>query len=390
MLAPAWLLRGITDFTVSGMVVLEELVLTLKNMPQLQILSVFLQGPTHSDIPEAVVADLPSLSLFKVGDYNPHSFWTLLSHLRMPATVRMRLLLTPIAAASWESWSDFLHAMNSLLLPRMRDTFRQVHIRGGPYDGHICAWTTALSEDSADATLRPPEAARFVFHVMWKESFLKPFSAQGRTFSSPFFHLPTLCFHLAVKEVTALTITQDLYHDAVPSSHWFSLLLHFSALESLTLHGSTPGLFAAISALLPAMPADQYPMVLPHLKKLTISSVKINSASMPEPGSDYFSSMKRTLARRIAKPERNDITDELMTFLWDRAPSRVACPLELVLLGCDVDVLAAKALRDCVGELRVTQDPHAPPEGLDQKARYILDSKCVDLDSPLTSMMFAT
>ncbi|KAF8494099.1 hypothetical protein F5888DRAFT_670225 [Russula emetica] len=106
IVAPRWLLRGITHFTSGEQILLLDLLDALRQMPALAHFTLQHCRATweDTDAPREPLIELPHLEEFSVHTDSPRYFALLNQRLALPRGVKRRLELRTLAVAGWDRW----------------------------------------------------------------------------------------------------------------------------------------------------------------------------------------------------------------------------------------------------------------------------------------------
>ncbi|KAI0265894.1 hypothetical protein BC834DRAFT_876819, partial [Gloeopeniophorella convolvens] len=276
VVAPAWLLRGITHFTSGEQIPLPALLAALRQMPAL-IHFKLQHCRAHWDPADAAPATdlvpLPHLATLVVRADSPRYFVLLCRSLALPSHAVRRHELVTVAISGWERWASWLPTIR-----RIADEaggLQTVHITGGIRKGTFCAWSGGA--DDTDA--------HFHFAMEWScplpFDILRLSEASEGQLASPFFHLSTLCDALGADCARKLVIAADPECAGLREAYWWRLLPLLPGVTDLELDAN------AHSILRTAWTQDGAPAVLPALQNVLVAPPKrktTRQAVMPGEG----------------------------------------------------------------------------------------------------------
>jgi hypothetical protein len=254
IVAPHWLLRGITHFTSGEQIPLFDLLDTLRQMPALEYFKLQ-HCRAHweeADAPREAPIEMPYLKDLSVYADTPRYFVLLNQRLTLPRGAKRRLELRTLAVAGWRRWLRWFTALLPII--EAADGLQHVYLSGGSKEGTFRAWTGDMVTNYEDA--------EFSFEVYWYGS---PTSTMDQGLSSPIFHLGGLCDLLgATKRGRRLVLEGDLAstRSELPVSCWWGLLESLPAVEKLELHANV------VKALYAAWEVVGAPAVLPALQQI--------------------------------------------------------------------------------------------------------------------------
>jgi hypothetical protein len=257
IVAPRWLLRGITRFTSGEQILLLDLLDSLRQMPALAhfTLQYCRAHWEDTDAPRQPLIELPHLKEFSVHADSPRYFTLLNQRLALPPGVKRRLELRTLVVAGWGRWLRWLND----LLPTIEaaNGLQHVYLSGGAKDGTFRVWTGDVATIHQDA--------EFSFKMYWCWSRTMLGMDQGLT--SPIFHLGELCDLLgATKCGRTLTLGGNPSPARVelPTFCWRMLLEKLPAVEKLELDTSV------FKSLYTAWKEVGAPAVLPALHQIHV------------------------------------------------------------------------------------------------------------------------
>jgi len=222
IVAPHWLLHGVTHFSCWQLIPPHALLDALREMPVLQYFELqYCDMPwSDTDAPPSPPIQMTSLMCFLMHAYSLRFFTFLLQRLALPEGAKIRLELAKQIASDVDNWAAYV----PLFLTRFPAAARisHIHLYGGNLDGCIRIW-------AGIPFVTGYENAEFSFSLKW-----------GRIFDlgerhSPFIDLASLCDLLG--SVTARTLIFDrlapgYYH---PRPFLWAFLGKLTAVEELEL-----------------------------------------------------------------------------------------------------------------------------------------------------------
>ncbi|KAI9462047.1 hypothetical protein F5148DRAFT_237362 [Russula earlei] len=263
IVAPRWLLRGITHFTSGEQISLTGLLDALTQMPALThfTLQHCRARWEESDVTHDRPIEMPHLERLVVHADSPRYLALLVQRLAIPRGAKRRLELRALAVTGWDRW---LHWFTALLpIIEAANGLQHVFLSGGAKDGTFRAWT------GDPATIG--EDAEFCFEMYWYGS---PTTTETDVhYASPIFHLGALCDLLgATRHGRWLVLEGDSARAELPASCWWRLLERLPAVEYLELHAN------AVEALRFGWGGNVgAPAVLPALRRVQL--VAANNAA---------------------------------------------------------------------------------------------------------------
>jgi hypothetical protein len=264
IVAPRWLLRGITHFTSGEQILLLDLLDALRQMPALAHFT--LQHcrahweDTHA--PREPLVELPHLEDFLVHANSPRYFALLNQRLALPRGAKRRLELHMVAIAGWARLVRWFDALLPVI--EAANGLQHVYLSGSAKEGTFRVWSGDVATTYEDA--------KFFFQMHWYRS--RTLTAIDQRFASPIFHLGELCDLLgATKSGRTLLLEGDATPTRVelPSLCWWMLLRKLPAVEELELHAN------GVAALHTAWETAGAPAVLPALQQIHV--VPANTAT---------------------------------------------------------------------------------------------------------------
>ena len=197
IIAPQWLLRGITHFTSHQLISLQNLLDILRQMPALHSFTLegrimVLRGtaaPREDQIP------MPHLMYFtvNVNERSPRIFTQLLRRLVLPDGAKKRVRLHKSLSHNPKIWSPFILEIPSYVrkVIEAADGLRHVQLSGGSLEGSFRLWSGDLGDY---------EEAEFSFEISWRAQGI------GNGPLCPVIDLAALCDLLGVERVRTLTL----------------------------------------------------------------------------------------------------------------------------------------------------------------------------------------
>jgi hypothetical protein len=285
IVAPRWLLRGITHFTSGEQILLLDLLDSLRQMPALAHFT--LQNCRarweDTDAPREPLIELPHLKEFSVHSDSPRYFVLLNQRLALPRGAKRRMELRTLAVAGWDRWLRWFYALLPII--EAANGLQHVYLSGGAKEGTFRVWSGDM-----DTTY---EDAEFSFEMYWYGSPMM--TTMDQRLTSPIFHLGGLCDLLgATKCGRTLVLGGDPTPTRVklPALCWWMLLKKLPAVEELGLRANVvkvlytawkqvgaPAVLPALHLIhvLPANTAttivEQRPLVAPPIRKGFISRI---------------------------------------------------------------------------------------------------------------------
>ena len=319
IVAPRWLLCGITHFTSGEQILLPDLLDALCQMPALEQFTLQHCRAFWEDasVPREPPIEMPHLKVFSVHADSPRYFALLHQRLTIPRGAKRRLELRTLAVNGWSRWERWF----TLLLPifEAANGLQHVYLSGGVKDGTFRTWTG--DADTAH------EDAEFFFEMYWYGSPTSALDDQSPT--SPIFHLGGLCDLLgATKHGRGLVLEEDLTptRSELPALCWWRLLEKLPAVEKLEVHGNV------VKALYAAWEETGAPPVLPALQQIQFVAVDTATtiAALRSPASPVRKGfISRIVPFRVARgsnsPPRT-IVSTPMTNETDVLPPAVQLP----------------------------------------------------------------
>jgi hypothetical protein len=263
IVAPRWLLRGITRFTSGEQILLLDLLDALRQMPALAHFTLQ-HCRAHwedTDAPREPLIELPHLEDFSVHADSPRYFALLNQRLALPRGAKRRMELRTLAVAGWDRWLRWFNALLPII--EAANGLQHVYLSGGAKEGTFRVWSGDVATTYEDA--------EFSYEMHWYGSPMMTTTDQGLT--SPIFHLGGLCDLLGITKCgRTLTLEGDPTPTRVelPTFCWWTLLDKLPAVEELELHANV------VTALYTAWEEVGAPAVLPALHQIHV--VPTNSA----------------------------------------------------------------------------------------------------------------
>jgi hypothetical protein len=260
IVAPHWLLRGVTHFTSGEQIALSILLDALRQMPALTHFALQ-HCRAHwqdSEAPSESPIEMPHLEELFVHADSPRYFAMLDRRLATPRSTKRRLELRTLALGGWDRWLRWFADMLPVI--EAANGLRHVHLCGGAKEGTFRAWT-----GDADT---PFEDAAMALEMYWYGSPTTPIDSDVHL-SSPVFHLGSLCDLLgATAHGRFLVLEGDPARaEVLPPSCWWGLLEKLPGVERLELHPN------AVTALYVAWDDVAAPAILSALKTVKLIPV---------------------------------------------------------------------------------------------------------------------
>lgn len=268
IVAPRWLLRGITRFTSGEQILLLDLLDALRQMPALAHFTLQ-HCRAHwedTDAPRDPLIELPHLEEFLVHSDSPRYFALLNQRLALPRGAKRRLELRSLAVSGWARWVRWFDALLPII--DAANGLQHVYLSGSAKEGTFRVW-------SGDVTTTH-EDAEFSFEMYWYGSptMTTMDSTTDQGITSPIFHLGGLCDILGVTKcgrTLMLEGDQTPTRVELPPFCWWKLLEKLPAVEELELSANV------VKALYTAWEEVDAPTVLPALHQIHV--VPANTAT---------------------------------------------------------------------------------------------------------------
>ena len=324
IVAPRWLLRGVTHFTSGEQIQLLDLLDALRQMPALTHFTLH-HCRAHweeSDAPPGPPIQMPHLRNLVVYADTPRFFAMLSQRLALPQGSKRRLELRTLALSGWDPWAHWF----AVLLPMIEAAsgLQHVYLTGGAKEGIFRTWTGDA------ATIY--EDAEFCFETFWYGS---PVSKDVHTsnLTSPIFHIDSLCDLLgATKWGRKLVLEGDSTRSELPASWWWGLLEKLPAVEELELYPN------AVKALYSAWDDVGAPAVLPVLRRVQFVQTAVSASSIAATTvaelPTYVTTVRKGLISRIVPSKAVKPDSPARTIAWvpsshgscDALPSVIQIP----------------------------------------------------------------
>jgi len=215
IIAPHWLLRGITHFTSHQLISLRSLLDILHQMPTLH--SFTLKGHvfnvTGPGAPRGIQIPMPNLMYLtvNVNKRSPTIFVQLLRRLILPDGAKKSVRLHKSLSHNPKIWSPLVLGIPSYVrkVIAAADGLRHVQLSGGSLKGSFRLWTGDLGYEEAE----------FSFEISW--------GAQGTGNGPlcPVIDLAALCDLLGVERVRTLTLRTNSHDRILGSGESFQKIL---------------------------------------------------------------------------------------------------------------------------------------------------------------------
>ena len=257
IVAPRWLLRGITHFTSGEQIALLDLLDALRQMSALEQFTLQ-HCRAHwedSDAPRDPPIEMPHLKDFSVHADSPRYFTLLNQRLALPRGAKRRLELRTLAVAGWGRWERWFITLLPII--EAANGLQHVYLSGGAKEGTFRTWTGDMSTVHEEAEL--------FFEVYWYGSPTSGMDNEHLT--SPIFHLGGLCDLLgATKHGRRLVLEGESTptRSELPPLCWWRLLEKLPAVEKLEVHANVA------KALYTAWEEADAPPVLPALQQIQV------------------------------------------------------------------------------------------------------------------------
>ena len=317
IVAPRWLLRGITQFTSGEQISLQVLLDALRQMPALThfTLQYCRAHWEDTDAPREPLIELPHLEDFSVYANSPRYFALLNRRLAIPRGAKRQLELRALAVFGWDPWVRWLNSLLPVI--EAANGLRHVYLFGGAKEGSFRLWSGDVTTNYGDAELS--------LEIYWYGCPTVITVDQHQHYTSPIFHLSRLCDLLgATKCGRTLMLEGDptLTRVELPSFCWWMLLEKLPAVEELELHGNIiKSLYAAWKEVgaPPVLPALQRIYVVPASTATTIEERHVTppirksfiSRIVPSKAAKWPNS----LARAVVSVPRTNVPDEMVSSL---------------------------------------------------------------------------
>jgi F-box-like len=298
IVAPRWLLHGVTRFTSGEQILLPDLLDALRQMPALThfTLQHCRAHWEESDAPLGPPIHMPYLTNLAVHADSPRFFAMLNQRLALPQSSKRLLVLRTLAIAGWDRWAHWF----AFLLPIIEaaNGLQHAFLTGGAKEGTFRTWT-------GDA-MTIYEDAEFCFEMYWYGS---PASKDTNymNVTSPIFHLDTLCDLLGVaKRGRRLILEGDPGRSELPATWWWALLEKLPAVEELELHPhAVKSLYSAwdvvgAPAVLPALWRVQFVQIEALVSRIAVMSVAEVPTYMATTRKGFIS---RIVPSKLARPD---------------------------------------------------------------------------------------
>jgi hypothetical protein len=253
IIAPHWLLRGVTHFT-SAEPMLPELLDALRQMTALMYFE-FRPHPLlrwrESDLDKLRSSPIqfPQLKNLIVGPRSATDFMLLNQLHLLQAGAKKRLELGAPGPYDWILDKGCMDGLSSVV--EAANGFQHIHLSGEQKEGWFRMWT-----GNAAITW---EVAEFCIYAEWKDNPRSPYS-HGNVSAA---HLVALCDVLGAARVHRLVI--DSPSLGIQKSYWWELLEKLPGIEELELYP------ASVDALGDAWKVvSRAPAVLPTLRRVRI------------------------------------------------------------------------------------------------------------------------
>ena len=252
IVAPHWLLHGITHFSCRQQIPLHALLDALREMPVLQYFELQCCNPRWIDpnvLPSPPI-QMTRLMCFSIRVYSLRFFTILHPRLALPEGAKIRLELAYQVALDLDNWATYVPLLLTTVPAATR--ISHIHLYGGNLDGWIRFWAGAPFMTSY-------EDAEFSFSLQWSRTL------DTGQFHSPIVHLASLCDLLGSVTARALIFDRISYHNTRPVLWTF--LGKLTVVEELELRCNS-----AVK-LWDAWRNDGAPAVLPALRSVRVVNI---------------------------------------------------------------------------------------------------------------------
>ncbi|KAI9432486.1 hypothetical protein H4582DRAFT_1104110 [Lactarius indigo] len=270
IVAPHWLLRGVTHFT-STETMLSELLDVLRHM---SALTCFDFRPGYlcwrtSDVDElrSSPIQMPQLRNLIVRPSDPTQFRLLNQLLSLHAGAKRRLELGAQGSYDWIVNEDCMDGLSSVV--EAANGFQHIHLSGGRKEGWFRMWTGGAATTWEDA--------EFCLCAEWSEVPKYRRYLRGNVSAS---HLIALCDVLGAARVHRLVI--DSPSLGMLKSYWWELLEKLPGIEELELYSTSVDALGGAWIANTTRRASRAPAVLPALRK-----VRIRASELDQPSPQY-------------------------------------------------------------------------------------------------------
>ncbi|KAH8979369.1 hypothetical protein EDB86DRAFT_2985916 [Lactarius hatsudake] len=267
IVAPHWLLRGVTHFT-STETMLSELLDVLRHMSTLTYFEFrpgYLSWRT-SDVDKLRPSpiQMPQLRNLIVRPMGPTHSRLLNQLLLLRAGAKRRLELGAKRSYDWIVNEDCMHGLSSVV--EAVNGFQHIHLSGGRKEGWFRMWTGGATTTWEDA--------EFCLCAEWTEVPKYQRYLHGNVSAS---HLIALCDVLGAARVHRLVINSTSL--GMSKSYWWELLEKLPGIEELELYPTSVDALGSAWMENTAKRARKAPAVLPVLRKVRILTSEIDQPS---------------------------------------------------------------------------------------------------------------
>ncbi|KAH9055330.1 hypothetical protein EDB87DRAFT_1824702 [Lactarius vividus] len=293
IVAPHWLLRGVTHFT-STEIKLSELLDVLRHM---SALTYFEFRPGYqcwrtSDVDNLCSSpiQMPQLRNLIVRPTGPAHFRLLNQLISLHAGAKRRLELGAQGSYDWIVNEDCMDGLASVV--EAVNGFQHIHLSGGRKEGWFRMWTGGAATTWDDA--------EFCLCAEWTEVPKYQRYLHGNVSAA---HLIALCDVLGAARVHRLVINSPSL--GMSKSYWWELLEKLPGIEDLELYSTSVDALGGAWKENTAKRARKAPAVLPVLR-----TVRILASKLDQPSHQY-AIIGDIPARRIVRPPKSaegDIT----------------------------------------------------------------------------------
>jgi hypothetical protein len=267
IVAPHWLLRGVTHFTSTEPISPSELLDVLRQMPALTYLDFrplsYQWGKLDADLSPIQMPQLTNLIVHTNG--YPHTFLPLNQLLLLPADAKRRLELHLSRFCGWiarlEDWTGLSPLLDAA------DRFQHIHFSGEHKEGWFRMWTGGAATTWEDA--------EFCLFAEWKDDF----GDSGMRTSRLASQFVEVCGALGVARARRLAVHLTAVdwrkfkkrQNDLSESYWWKLLEKLPGIEELELYltgvGASGGGVWKVSTA---------PAVLPALRRVRVVAPELD------------------------------------------------------------------------------------------------------------------
>jgi len=332
---PSWVLRNVSEFTVSLSFSTECLFSALSHMPQLEVFRV--QGitflPQSNAVTVLVPVNLKNLTLLVIEDTSPEFLLAFLSYLSMPANVRKHLKLTlngcNFRSNPWEGFTSLIREM----VAESPDPLHGIHLTSSPSSVSICVWASPTQPGVAPSPW-PPLDDSFRLEIRTVVSCCCLQDSHIPDPISSLHRLQELCISVGGQTVQELYV--ECRKDSEPNNDyqptiwchcWRSLFSKFPSLETLHFGDGAEGLL--VSACNGPFPdpwsiADDVPasrdLLFRNLRRLIVSRSTFSTRTLwnwvhyafARPAEWDLFDLKKDVQALLLANRRKSVTEDVM------------------------------------------------------------------------------